>query len=124
MTMARKSASKEIAGAADVATVKRAANKAAANKKRGENNAKSTKSLAATILPFLVVAFVLFFAVNRLYLMPQRAASQAAAVKAKQRGGSYLSRTEVVERKRVDVPCYVKKVLSMHAWLSATTRVL
>lgn len=118
--MVRKSASKkEIAGAADVATAKRAA-----NKKGGNNNAKSTKSFAATILPFLVVAFVLFFAVNRLYLMPQRAASQAAAAKAKQRGGSYLSRTEVVERKRIDVPCYVKKVLSMHTCLSTATRVL
>lgn len=102
--MARKSASKK-----ETAVAATAKHTAASRKSGGAGaNAKATKSVAATILPFLVVAFVLFFAVNRLYLMPQRAASQA---KAKQRGGSFLSRTEVVERKRVDIPCYVKKVL-------------
>lgn len=102
--MARKVASKKAAA--------RAAATADTSDARSRSST-SAKSVAAKALPFLVVAFVLFFALNRLYLMPQRAASLAAAKRSSSSGKSgdtYLARTDVVSHRRVDVPCYIKKV--------------
>lgn len=72
---------------------------AAAKKTRGSNSASGgAQRFAAQLLPVLVVAFVAFVAVNRLYLRPRGAL------------GSYVARTDVASRRRVDVPCYVQKV--------------
>ncbi|TYZ57511.1 hypothetical protein PybrP1_004354 [[Pythium] brassicae (nom. inval.)] len=68
-------------------------------RKGGASPPSSAASRFATkLLPVLVVAFVAYVAVNRLYLRPSRSAL-----------GSYVTRTDVASRRRVDVPCYVQK---------------
>lgn len=81
----------------DASAAKRAARKAMKSAK--------PKSFVASILPYVVLVVLIAVAVNQFYLQ-----SPSSAKKAARNESSYLSRSEVVDRKRFDIPCHMRKV--------------